>query len=258
MQKRRSNVFPDVKNMRKARAVSDEILIATYNSKNRTVSDEHLTQIFDRVGRKFGYDEIRARFTPFSDFKVKWRRTYRWIEFDVSDYLDRAPDNVLADLAEAIFTRISGKDCDYSETFVRYLNDPVLRADNCKDFIKRKRDISDTSVGMFHDLNDCVNRLRDAGLIPYDLECVLCWQNSNGGKPSGCSVIQRVAWVNSELDRKGVPENVLDYAVYNALAYLIIGFGQRGIMEHEHDRLDALYPMREEALDWLDRNGFYI
>ena len=258
-QKRRSNIFPDVINMRKIGAVSDEILIATYNSRNRTVSNEHLTEIFEHIGRRFGYDEVSARFSPFADFKVKWQRSYKWIEFEVSDYLDRAPDNVIADLAESIFTRISGKESDYSEAVIRYLNDPVPRADNCRDFIERKREISNTSIGEFHDLNDCVNRLRDAGLIPYDLECVLCWQQRpSGRKPSGCSVIQRVAWVSSELDRKGVPENVLDYAVYNALTYFIIGFGQRDIMEHEHDRMDALYPMREEALSWLHRNGFYI
>jgi hypothetical protein len=36
--------------MRKGNAVGDEIHIATYNSKNRTVSDEHLSEIFSAPG----------------------------------------------------------------------------------------------------------------------------------------------------------------------------------------------------------------
>ena len=109
--------------MRKRRTVSDEVLIASFNAKNRTVSDEKLTQIFSRVGRRYGYDEVEAKFSPFADFKVKWVRNCKWISFEVSDYLDRAPDDVLEDLAETMFEKISGNKTEYSESFVRYLNE---------------------------------------------------------------------------------------------------------------------------------------
>lgn len=243
--------------MRKNRTVSDEILIASYNAKNRTVSDEMLTQIFARVGRRYGYDDVKAEFCPFPDFKVKWMRSYKWISFEISDYLDRAPQDVLEDLAGTLFEKVSGNNADYSESFIRYLNEPEPRKSNQRDFVSRKKRMNDTTIGDFHDLNDCVNRLRGMGLIPPDLECILCWDSSNTKKASGCSVIQRVAWVNTALDQKGVPENVLDYVVYTMLAHIMVGFN--GSHDgYEFMRLDAMYPMREDALRWLEENGFRI
>ena len=46
--------------MRKGKTVGDEIFIAAYNSRNRTVSDGHLSEIFESVGRKYGYDVAGA------------------------------------------------------------------------------------------------------------------------------------------------------------------------------------------------------
>ena len=78
--------------MRKGNTVGDEVLIATYNSKNRTVTDGHLTEIFSAVGQRYGYEDVKAEFAPLKDFKVRWQRSYKWAIFTVSDYLDRAPD----------------------------------------------------------------------------------------------------------------------------------------------------------------------
>ncbi len=45
--------------------------------------------------------------------------------------------------------------------------------ENRKDFLKRsKKTLTGTSIGSYHDLNDCVNRLRDQMLIPDNLEFV--------------------------------------------------------------------------------------
>ncbi len=95
--------------MRKGNAVGDEILIATYNSKNRTVSDEHLSEIFSAVGARYGYGDVRAEFAALKDFKVRWQRSYNWAVFTVRDYLDRAPDAVLENLAEVLFSKINGQ-----------------------------------------------------------------------------------------------------------------------------------------------------
>lgn len=240
--------------MRKKKAVSDAIYIASYNPRNRTVPNERLDQIFSDVGRRYGYDDVRAKFEPFPDFKIMWERTYKWAEFGVSDYLDRAPDEVLIQLAESVFERISGRQQDYGEALFRYFED--VRDQNTPDYLKRKR-LNPDSIGEYHDLNDCVNRLREQGLIPPDLECILCWDASSSRKVSQCSVIQRVITVNSKLDMQGVPEYVLDYAVYNKIAHLMSGYGKRSA-DAEATRLDALYPMRIEALSWISDHGMTL
>ena len=164
--------------MRKGNTVGDEVLIATYNSKNRTVTDGHLTEIFSAVGQRYGYEDVKAEFAPLKDFKVRWQRSYNWAIFTISDYLDRAPDAVLEDLAAVLFAKITGENREYGDVFLNYVTDRNLTRTNRKDFLKRSRNLSKDSIGEFHDLNDCVNRLRDLGLIPDDLECVLTWDSS--------------------------------------------------------------------------------
>ena len=204
--------------MRNRKTAEGEVFIATFNEKNRTVSDDHLTMIFAAVGARHG-----------------------------SDYLDRAPDDVLASLAEVLFTKIEGGDRGYDECFVKYITSPELTKANRKDFLKRKMDLSKKSIGTYHDLNDCVNRLRDEGHIPDDMNCELRWQSDRGYKASGCSILQRVVWVNNVLDQKGVPEHVLDYSAYAMMCHLIAGFDNRD--EFEYRRLLSFYPMKRDAED---------
>ncbi len=59
------------------------------------MNNQMLTAIFSVAGTRNGYDEVQAEFSPFRDFKVKWTRSYKWIAFEVSDYLSDAPENVI-------------------------------------------------------------------------------------------------------------------------------------------------------------------
>ncbi len=88
--------------MRKGKAVGDEIFIAAKNKKNATVTDGRLTEIFSDVGCRYGYDDVRAEFSGVKDYKVRWQRSSRWAIFTVSDYMDRAPDQALYELAESL------------------------------------------------------------------------------------------------------------------------------------------------------------
>ena len=55
-----------------------------------TITDEILNEIFKKVGNDFGYD-VSAEFAAYRDFKIRWQRSYKWAEFQVSDYLKDAP-----------------------------------------------------------------------------------------------------------------------------------------------------------------------
>ncbi len=242
--------------MRKGNAVGDEILIATYNSKNRTVSDEHLSEIFSAVGARYGYGDVRAEFAALKDFKVRWQRSYNWAVFTVSDYLDRAPDAVPENLAEVLFSKINGQNMEYGDVFLEYITDKKLMKQNRKDYLKRSKTLSKDSIGEFHDLNDCVNRMRDLGLIPDDLECVLTWDSSVSARVAACSVLQGVVAVSKELDRKGIPEHVLDCCVYSQMCRLMMGFNSHD--EVAYVRMCTAHPMAREATIWLNEHGMYL
>ena len=71
-------------------------------------TEERMNEILKELGKKYNYDSTNAQYIPFNDFKIKWRRTYRWIEFDISDFLMDVPENVFSGILEYTFRKIVG------------------------------------------------------------------------------------------------------------------------------------------------------
>ena len=243
---------------RRTVVVGEYDFAASRNKKNATITDEQLADIFAGVGARHGYADVKAHFEELGDFKVRWQRTYRWIDFSISDYLDRAPPRALENLAESLFDRLEGKETDCGEEFLTYLADRKVVRANQRDYIQRKG-LATKTIGTYHDLNDCVARLRSQGLIKA-ATFKLVWNDSfrMGGKASACSVLNKVIEVNTLLDEKGVPEYVLDYAVYVMACYIEIGFQAGRMDEMKHQKMVRKYPMCDEAVAWLQSNGFFI
>ena len=231
---------------------------ASHNKKNATITDEQLADIFARVGAKYGYENVHAHFEELRDFKVRWQMAYQWVDFSISDYCDRAPPRALENLAEILFDRIEGKESDYGEEFLTYLADRKVVRANQRDYIQRKG-LATKTIGTYHDLNDCVARLRSQGLIKA-ATFKLVWNNSHrmGRKASACSVLNEVIEVNTLLDEKGVPEYVIDYAVYVMACHIEIGFQAGRLDEMKHQKMVKKYPMRDEAEAWLQSHEFFI
>ena len=86
-------------------------------------NSEKLNRALQNAGRRNGFDDIQAEFAAFRDFKLKWTRSYKWISFEVNDYLKNAPEHVMESLAETIFAKIRGEDgASYSKKVCDYLN----------------------------------------------------------------------------------------------------------------------------------------
>ena len=75
------------------------------------LNNRELARIFAATGAKHGYDSIKAEFAAFNDFKVRWTRSFKWAEFEVSDYLMDAPEVIMKKFKRAV------TDC---ETAVKY------------------------------------------------------------------------------------------------------------------------------------------
>ena len=187
------------------------------------------------------------------DTKVKWMRDSRSVDFFVSDYLDRAPDQVLYELAETIFSRIRGQETRFGDASLRYLTDSSFSQSNRQDYFDRHPNY--TVIGEYHDLNDSVNRLRDLGLIRPDTSCVLTWDDTDGRRAVKVAVLMRTVAINKGLDAAGVPENVLDYCVYRGISALETA-EYPGRDDERYQLMLNRYPMKREAERWLDQNGF--
>lgn len=122
---------------------------------------EMLQDAFVAVGKDCGYEDITAEFSPLADVKLRWQRSFRWIHFEVSDYLQDAPYEVLKALAQSIFSRIRGEDnAPYPQEAYEYVR---ANADALKPtYIARHR----PHYGNRTDLDASVQRLIDGGYIP--------------------------------------------------------------------------------------------
>ena len=221
-----------------------------------------LNRAMRNAGIRNGYEDITAEFSAFRDFKLKWTRSYKWISFEVSDYLRNAPQSVIESLAETVFAKIKGQDrTGYSEEVCEYLNSERFLRDNQDLFLKRFRGISQTPCGENVDLAEVYMRLVDKGLVERDPSLVIRWgdSNRNDNRIGHSSVLMKTIIINPKLDTEDISENTIDYALYTQICRVNIGFtGNRANNAEMYDEKIALYPEREQAEKELTILNLYI
>ena len=214
-------------------------------------SNEMLTRAMATAGARNGFEDVTAEFSAFRDFKLKWTRSYKWIRFEVSDYLRNAPQNVIESLAETIYAKIGGQDkTSYSEDVCEYLNSERFLKDNQDLFLKRFRGISQTPRGENVDLANVYARLVDRGLVQRDSRLVIRWGSSNRSdvRVGHSSVLMKAVLMNPKLDTDEISENALEYALYTQICHVNLGFGPTREDESErHETMLDRYPDRASA-----------
>lgn len=162
-------------------------------------------------------DSTKAQHVPFNDFKIKWRRTYRWIEFDISDFLMDVPENVFSGILEYTFKKIVEKDAKYPKEVSEYLS-PDAFVDMAQPiYIERRRRVPEGPEGENR-------RLIYMGLVNDDPKLVLRWGEALGKGIGNASVLMRFAQINRHLDNPEISDNAFDYAVYSRIAHIQCGF----------------------------------
>jgi hypothetical protein len=222
---------------------------------------EMLNGSFAAVGYEYGYDSVTAEFEEFKEFKVKWRRSCGWAEFEVSDYLTDAPQNVMTGLAETIFSRISGKARErYPSDMMQWITSDDFVKNKQPLYLQRARNLTGTPIGEHIDLEASYRRLVDLGLAEYDEDLVISWTRMPNTKRVGyCSVLMKVIMISSVFDTPSIPPFVSDYVLYHELIHMSKGFDPFG-QRHGADFhvLERLYPMKDEADEWMKRLRLYI
>ena len=225
-------------------------------------SNEMLNRAMRNAGIRNGFEDVQAEFAPFRDFKLKWTRSYKWISFEVSDYLRNAPENVMESLAETIFAKMRGEGrTEYSQEVCDYLNSDGFLMENQETYLKRFRGISESTCGENVDLKDSYRRLVDNGLIEDDRNLIIRWIDGKDKsiKVGKASVLMRTTLLSPVLDSKEISENAIDYALYTQICHVNLGFGPGG--GNDAERYEAMlerYPMRSEAEAELRRFGLAI
>ena len=82
---------------------------ATINRKSIDISadaKDRLESAVKYVKKQYPGMSIKAEYRNFKDLKVKWIWTYKWIEFEVSDYLSETPAEVLGPFMKTLMAQI--------------------------------------------------------------------------------------------------------------------------------------------------------
>ena len=91
------------------------------------------------VGEKYGYDKVGVELCNYADFKVRWTRSYKWIDFQISDYLVGAPDKVVKDLFDVLYGKIAGLDREYSTEMKDWITRDAFSKKGRKTYLSRHK-----------------------------------------------------------------------------------------------------------------------
>ncbi len=221
------------------------------------MTEQALRMYFQMAGVDHGYGQVDARYSPFKEFKVQWQRGKGRADFQVSDYLDGAEDDVVRDFAYALMDRVtSGGGSDpYPPRLRQWMASPSFVHRNQSTYVRRSRNIRRTPEGERLDLREAYDRLEGMGLVKKDLEAYLTWTSQPNIRRVGyCSVLMKVIAISSALDQDDVPRFVSDYVLYHELLHLSSGMDPQA-MRHgpEFRRMERMHPDWRDAEDWLRR-----
>lgn len=182
--------------------------------------NERLKEIASNVATRYGYTDVSAEFTPFKDFKVKWTRAFQLISFEVSDYLEGAPDDALESLFGTVFERIKGDVTKgYEDALVTYLTSEEFRNSNRDLFIDRQQFIEGGES-----ITDAVRIIEEKGLYPEELSKDLfigTFQCDRQSIPR-TSVLFRAIAIPSSMENQDTME--LARTIYHEICVIQAGF----------------------------------
>ena len=220
------------------------------------MNNKELTQIAKTVGARHGYEEATAEFSAFRDFKLKWTRSYKWISFEVSDYLADAPEDVIEALFNTVFDRIKGiEGAPYPEAVVEHITAPGFAERHQPTFTRRYKTLDMVGTGW---IQESIARLEAMGLeVPKDIVYGVDRAVRDKVQTGKASVLMRVVAMNHRTE--DLPEAARDYAVWAQIAYIAMGFNPTGVRRQEqYEALLNQFPGREEAERVLGRAGLTV
>lgn len=101
----------------------------------------------------------------------------------------------------------------------------------------------------------------ESGFIEDDQRIVIRWNRTEdrSRKVGRSSVLMRTIVMNLVLDTDGIPEDVLDYALYTQICHVNLGFGPSRDGDGErYEMMLSNYPRRIDAETDLRRFGLGI
>lgn len=210
-----------------------------------------------------GFREVSLSFSPCAELKHTWRADGQRLEVKVSDYLLRAPDDVMESLAWYIVCRAAGKKCPRGKAhpYLRYVRSRRLWTENKEKYLARAKALVLDPLGEHRDLSevfDYVNSFYFSGALRRP---TLAWTSESPAKRLGFyfEALGLLA-ANKVLDSPRVPRYVLEFVVYHELLHHANAMDGRPVRRVHHTKefreQERLFRTYDEAEVWLRRLVF--
>lgn len=180
-------------------------------------SEKELREVFEEAGKRHEYGITRARYVALRDFKVRWTRVANrdWADFEVSDYIKGAHPDLIASLAESIFSKMENKTVPYSDALSKWALSHDFIEEKQPIYISRCRNLTRTTEGNSKNLDESFDRLIAMGLVDEEPRPYMSWTMNEFMRKCGySSSLMNVIVISSYFDADEIPDSLLDYVVY--------------------------------------------
>lgn len=228
---------------------------------NPTVSEDRLQSLAAEICRQYKTTcetDCKTDFYPYSDLKSTIRIENGITHIRISDILRTAPEGILESLIHILISRALRRkpQSHWLDQFNEYIQQPDVEASHARTRLARHRKILTGPQGKFHDLTASFQRVNQRYFQDSLPQPNLSWSPSRSRRQLGYhdSALTLIV-VSRYLDRRGVPELVVDYIMYHELLHTLIRpeirRGKRIVHPLEFKRREREYEHYNEALRWL-------
>lgn len=232
--------------------------------------EQMVSRIFAMVGKEHGI-EASAVFAPFDNLKFRWcgfgaklnprlvpegrTGSITRVRFEVSDYLQDAPESVLESIARTVILRFLKHDSVFSEETIRWLSALEFSEKHRSLYLTRRDDVG-SEDGEHKSLQEAVDRLVEKGLVDRDPSIMIVWSKGKEMSKSAWSAsAMRVVCVNKVLDSDDVPDEVLDQVILRHLVHIRNPiFGDRARLNATVTAIVSKCPGYDRTVEWLKEN----
>ena len=220
-------------------------------------TEAELYDVFQEAGKHFGFLNVRVEFAAFSGFKVQWHRTNNWIELRITDYLKDAPESVLGDLAQNIFSNIVNGSGEYEGALRDYVLNPEFFGKHRSTFLKRTKYLGGDPDGEYFDLTRVYRGLVREGCLDHMDESIHLTWAADDYRLITISPLMKVVAISYLMDQKSTPDEVAEAAVYEAIQSLTESRRTFGRNDLEPIKWRS-HPGKKALNEWLEEKKMVL
>jgi predicted metal-dependent hydrolase len=227
----------------------------------QSISDGKILFIAQSICNKYKQTQettCSAIFYPYSDLKNTIRIDNSLIKIRISDILRTAPETIIEYLIEMLLARALRKKPQqhWVEQFNQYIHSPEVEAQYALIKGARKRKQLTSPKGRHYDLQESFDRVNQKYFEGKLQQPKLSWSPKRSRRQLGYHEASlNLIVISRNLDRKNVPEFMVDYIMYHELLHTVIRptnkNGRRIVHSKEFKQQEQKFEQYNDALHWL-------